>query len=91
MYITGETVTRERGLVAQAARSSSVLLELLASIRDAREKKLAIVRPVTPGVWTIRQPQLSWQTSIQERSWALKLLNLSRLTSGSVILAKLEH
>ena len=91
MYITVETVTRERGLVAQAARSSSVLLKLLTSIRDAREKKLAIVRPVAPGAWTICQPQLSRRISSRERAWAHKLLNLSRLTSGSVILVKLEH
>ena len=82
---------RERGLVARAAGSTSVLLELLKKFRDVRVRNLAIVRSVMPGSWTIRHPQLSPHMSAQELAWVLKLLNLSRLTSGSVILVKLSH
>ena len=90
MYIAGEAITKERGLIAQAAGSSAVLLDLLALIRDARVRQLAIVHPIPPGAWIIRQPQLSPDSSLQERAWAFKLLNLSRLTSGKLILVKLS-
>ena len=90
MYIAGETITRERGLIAQAAGSSSVLLEILALIRAARVRKLAIVRPIPPGAWIIRQPGISRDASLQEHGWPFKLLNLSRLTSGKLILVKLS-
>ena len=89
MYVAGETITREHELIAQAAGSSSVLLEVLALVRDARVRQLAIARPISPGAWTIRQPGISRHASRQEHALPFKLLNLSRLTSGKVIIVKL--
>ena len=91
MYISGDMIMRERGLIAQAAGSSSVLLELLRTFRDARVRDLAVVSAIQQGGWAIRQPRLSTPRSVQEQAWVFKLLNLSRLTSGSVMLVKLSH
>ena len=87
MYITGERIERVRRLRSAAARRSEVLHEALRWINPTHVEGLAHVRCRTEGVWTLKRLHLESKSS--GRLDMLKLVSLSGLKSGSLVLVKL--
>ena len=89
MSITGERIERESKLIAAAARRSEIFQEALGRIDPAQVQGLARVRFITEGAWTVKRPHLDPESS--GCLDMLKLLSLSGLKSGSLVLVKLAQ
>ena len=87
MYITGKRIERVSNLITAAARRSEIFREAFGWVDPSLVQGLVRVRLLTEGVWTMKRLYLDAKSS--GRLDMLKLLRLSGLKSGSLVLVKL--